>query len=211
MEKKKFILIPIAVVVLVFIGVYIYYNKEDAQNSLTITEKKWVEDNNATIVDFEVMNDYPLYGMNGEGVFFNFLTDFEENVGLEFNKIPYSKEVESSTNSYRFRILDNEETLSDKDILLFTDGYIALGREYIRINRVSDMQNITFGVFTDDAAEISYYLKSGTNLVYRSYETIDELFIALDSGEVDMIIIPNIMYLDRTIGQSAYSNNYNFT
>ena len=211
MKKKKFILIPIAVVVLVFIGVYIYYNKEDAQNSLTITEKKWVEDNNATIVDFEVMNDYPLYGMNGEGVFFNFLTDFEENVGLEFNKIPYSKEVESSTNSYRFRILDNEETLSDKDILLFTDGYIALGREYIRINRVSDMQNITFGVFTDDAAEISYYLKSGTNLVYRSYETIDELFIALNSGEVDMIIIPNIMYLDRTIGQSAYSINYYFT
>ena len=77
---------------------YIYYNKEDAQNSLTITEKKWVEDNNATIVDFEVMNDYPLYGMNGEGVFFNFLTDFEENVGLEFNKIAYRKEVETTTN-----------------------------------------------------------------------------------------------------------------
>ena len=57
---------------LVFIGVYIYYNKEDAKTSLTVTEKKWVESNDTTMVDINVINDYPLYGLNGEGVFLAF-------------------------------------------------------------------------------------------------------------------------------------------
>ena len=210
MKKKLFIILPIVLVLSVFIGVYIYYNREDANTALNVSEKQWVEENNSTIVDFEVLNNYPLYGMNGEGVFFEFLNDFEENVGLELNKIAYLKENDPTTTTFRFRILNNDEVLSNKDLLLFTDGYIALGKEYQRINHVSDMSNITFGIFQEDAQEVSFYLKSGTNLVYKSYNTIDELFNALDNDEVQMIIIPHIMYLDRTIGQN-YSINYYFT
>lgn len=211
MKKKSIIIIPIAVVLLVFLGVYVYFNKQDAKNTLTVSEKKWIEDNKTNVVDFSVINDYPLYGMNGNGVFFNFLSDFEKNVGLEFNKLPYSKEEKAKGDSYQFRVLNNEDSLTSRDLLLFTDGYIALSKEYVRINHVSDMTNITFGVFTNDVAEISYYLKSGSNLAYKSYNTIDELFLALDQNEVGMIIIPNIMYLDKTIGKSNYSITYYFT
>ncbi|HIT10849.1 MAG TPA: GGDEF domain-containing protein [Candidatus Onthousia faecigallinarum] len=210
MKKKLFIILPIVVVLSVFIGVSVYYNRADANTALNVNEKKWVEENSSTVVDFEVLNNYPLYGMNGEGVFFYFLDDFEENVGLELNKIAYLKENEPTTNTFRFRILNNDQELTSKDLLLFTDGYIALGKEYQRINHISDMKNITFGIFKEDAKEVSFYLKSGTNLVYKSYDTIDELFNALDNGEVQMIIIPHIMYLDRTIGQ-GYSINYYFT
>ena len=73
------------------------------------------------------------------------------------------------------------------------------------------MKNITFGVFESDAETISYYLKSGTNLSYKSYKTIDELYQALDQNQVSMIIVPNIMYLDKTIDNSKYSINYYFT
>src|SRR5699024_3069619 len=139
-------------------------------------------ENDSKMIDINVINDYPLYGLNGEGVFFNFLDDFKDNVGLEFNKIAYSKDDELEVDdSYSFRVLDNEEELSINDLLIATDGYIAIGKEYMRINRVSDMSNITFGVFEDDAAEISYYLKSGVGLAFKSYDTIDELFQALDN------------------------------
>ncbi len=63
------------------------------------------------------------------------------------------------------------------------------------------MKNITFWGFKNDASDISYYLKSGSNLVYKSYDSVDSLFTALDSNEVNMIIIPNIMYLNKTIGK----------
>ena len=71
------------------------------------------------------------------------------------------------------------------------------------------MKNLTFGVFTSDSENISYYLKSGTNLSFKTYENIDSLYKALDNDEVNMIIVPNIMYLDRTIN-TAYSINYYF-
>ena len=174
MKKKALIILPLLVVVIVFIGVYIYYNREDARSSLTVNEKKWVEENDTTMIDINVVNDYPLYGLNGEGVFFNFLEDFESNVGLEFNKIAYSKDSELEDNKgYSFRVLNNEDELTNNDLLIATDGYIAIGKEYVRINRVSDMSNLTFGVFSSDTAEISYYLKTGTNLAFRSYDTID--------------------------------------
>ena len=212
MKKKALIILPLLVVVIVFIGVYIYYNREDARSSLTVNEKKWVEENDTTMIDINVVNDYPLYGLNGEGVFFNFLEDFESNVGLEFNKIAYSKDSELEDNKgYSFRVLNNEDELTNNDLLIATDGYIAIGKEYVRINRVSDMSNLTFGVFSSDTAEISYYLKTGTNLAFRSYDTIDELFTSLDNDEVDMIIVPNIMYLNKTIENNSYYINYYFT
>ena len=212
MKKKALIILPLLVVVAVFIGVYIYYNREDSKSSLTVNEKKWVEENDTTMIDINVVNDYPLYGLNGEGVFFSFLDDFEKNVGLEFNKIAYSKDSELEDNKgYRFRVLNNEDELTNKDLLIATDGYIAIGKEYIRINRVSDMSNLTLGVFSSDTAEISYYLKTGTNLAFKSYNTIDELFSSLDNDEVDMIIIPNIMYLNKTIENNSYYINYYFT
>ena len=211
MKKKLFFLIPIIIVFSVFVGVYSYYNKQDAKNSLTVTEKKWVEENKSKVIDFSVINDYPLYGLNGEGVFFNFITDFEQDVGLEFNKVSYLKEETTNSKGYSFRVLDNDTKLTKNDLLLFNDGYIALGREYQRINHISDMKNITFGVLKNDASDISYYLKSGSNLVYKSYDSVDALFTAVDSNEVNMIIIPNIMYLNKTIGKKEYIINYYFT
>ena len=212
MKKKLLIILPILVVVVVFIGVYFYYNREDAKTSLTVNEKKWVMDNDTTMIDVNVINDYPLYGLNGEGVFFDFLDDFEKNVGLEFNRMAYSKNNDLDKNdAYSFRILNNEDELSNNDLLIATDGYIAIGKKYMRINKVSDMSNITFGVFNSDTAELSYYLKTGTNLAFKSYNTIDELFSALDNDEVGMIIVPNIMYLDKTIENNSYYINYYFT
>ena len=211
MKKKVLIIVPLLVVIIVFIGVYIYYNREDSKTSLTVNEKKWVEENDSNMIDINIINNYPLYALNGNGVFFQFLDDFEKNVGLEFNRIADSENNETDENTYRFRVLKNEEELSNNDLLVATDNYIAIGKEHTRINQVADFSNITFGVFKDDVAEISYYLKSGRNLAFKSYGNINELFSALDNDEVGMIIIPNIRYLDKTIENNSYYINYYFT
>lgn len=211
--KKKilYLIIPVVIALITFVGVYRYYNKEDKTTTLTVSEKRWVEDNKDQAYDFEVVNDYPLYGMNGSGVIFNFIEDFEENIGLEFNKIPYLKESSNSTSGLRIRILDGDKKLSEKDLPLFKDNYIAVGKNYQRINHIKDMKNLTIGVFKKDSEDLSYYLKSGTNLSYKTYETITELYSALDSEDVNMIIVPNIMYLDYVIEKDKYSINYFFT
>ncbi len=211
MKKKLIIIIPIIIALLTFVFVYRYYNKEDKTTTLTVREKQWVQENKEKTYDFEVVNDYPLYGLNGEGVIFRFLDDFEENIGLEFNRIPYLKESETSTDSFRIRILDNNQKIGKNDLSLFNDNYVAVGKTYQRLNSIKDFKNITFGVFKEDASEISYYLKSATNLSYKNYDDIEDLYGALDKDEVDMIIVPNIMYLNYTIENDKYSINYFFT
>lgn len=211
MKKKLIIIFPILIAIITFIFVYRYYNKEDKTTTLTVNEKRWVQENLEKKVDFEVITDYPLYGMNGQGVIYDFLNDFESNIGLEFNKIPYLKDSTPKTNSFRIRILDETEKTTDKDLPLFTDNYVAVGKEYQRLNHVKDMKNITFGIFKEDLKDLSYYLKSGTNISFKTYENIEQLYTALDKNEVNMIIVPNIMYLNYTIQKDKYSINYYFT
>ena len=211
MKKKLLIIIPIIIAIITFIFVYRYYTNEDKTTTLTVSEKKWVQNNNDQTYDFEVVNDYPLYGVNGEGVIFDFLEDCEKNNGLEFNKIPYLKDSKPNNNSYSIRILDNDASLTENDLFLFNDNYVAVGKTYQRINHLTDMKNLTFGVFEEDLENISYYLKSGTNLSYKAYTNITDLYKALDSNLVNMIVVPNIMFLDYTIEKDKYSINYYFT
>lgn len=211
MKKKLIIIVPIIIAIVAFIFVYRYYNHQDKETTLTIAEKRWVQENKSKTVDIEVVNDYPIYATSGKGVLYNFISDMSKDIGLEFNEIPYLKNSKSSTQSLRFRVLDNDEKLTDKDLPLFEDYYIAVGKEYQRINHIKDMKNIVFGIFESDSDIISYYLKSGTNLSYKTYKTIDDLYQALDQNQVGMIVVPNIMYLNKTIDNSKYSINYYFT
>ena len=211
MKKKLIIIIPIIIAVVAFVFVYRYYNKEDATTTLTVREKQWVQEHADQTYDFEVVNNYPLYGTNGSGVIFSFLEDFEENIGLEFNRIPYLKESKTSIDGFRIRILDNGDKLKDTDLPLFNDNYVAVGKTYRRINSIKDFKNVTFGIFKEDSSEISYYLKSGTNLSFKTYDKIEDIYKALDNDEVDMVIVPNIMYLNYTIDNDKYSINYFFT
>ena len=211
MKKKLIIIVPILIAIVAFVFVYRYYNKEDKTTTLTVAERKWVEANKDQTYDFEIVNDYPLYGTNGEGVIFDFINDFEEKIGIEFNKIPYLKTSIPTTDGFRISILNNNEKLSKNDLFLFNDNYVAVGKSYQRINHIKDMKNMVFGVLRDDVEEVSFYLKSGTNLSYKSYDDISSLYKALDNEEINMIVVPNIMYLDYTIEKDKYSINYYFT
>lgn len=211
MKKKLLVIIPIIVALIAFIFVYRYYNHADKTTSLTVSEKRWVHDHNKSSIDIEVVNDYPIYGMDGEGVLFDFIHDFQKDIGLDLNEIPYLKASEPKGRDIRFRILDDGEQLTNKDLFLFEDYYIAIGKKYERINHISDMKNITYGILESDKDDVSYYLKSATNISYQTYKTVDELYTSLDQGNVSMIIVPNVMYLDKTISNSDYSINYYFT
>lgn len=211
MKKKVIIILSLLIAVIAFIFVYRYYNKEDKSTTLTVAEKRWVEENEEQAFDFQIVNDYPLYAFNGEGVIFDFLDDFEKQIGIEFNKVPYLKTSNPASEGYKIQILNNDEKITKNDLFLFNDNYVAVGKTYERINNIKEMKNITFGVFKEDAEEVSYYLKSGTNLSFKNYTSITELYAALDKAEVNMIIVPNIMYLDYTIKKDKYSINYYFT
>lgn len=208
-NKKFLFVIPIAIALIIFVVLYAYFNSEDS-NSFTIMEKRWLANNSDKVVDFELINNYPVYGENS-GVFYSFIDSLESATDLEFNIIPYLKESKPNTNSYRFRILRADAKLEDNDLFLNEDNYVMISLDNKKINHVSDLKNITLGVFTDDVGDASYYLKTATNITYKTYDDIDKMFYALDKKQINMVLIPNIMYLDKTITNDKYYINYVIT
>ena len=211
MKKKMYIIAPIAIAVLVFVGVLLLLNYQDDTTNLTVLEKKWIESNKDKKVDLEIINNIPVLANNGSGVIFDFIESFESDTKLEFNKMPYLKENNPATKSLRIRALNNNITLSDKDLLITEDGYLALSKDNARYDEISSFSNKKVGVFTDDIGEISYYLKTAPNVVYTTYNTIKELIDALNEDTVDIIIIPGLYYLDEIISSKTLNINYYFT
>ena len=205
MKKKLIIIIPILIALLVFVGVYVYFNHEDAKTSLTVREKKWITNNSDKKYDFEIVNNLPIYSMDGTGVIFEIDTD------LEFNKISYLKESSSQTSGLRIRILNNDTALSEQDLLIAEDGYIALSNQNVRYDKIADINNQVVGAMTNDIGEISYFLKTATNLTYKPYDDIKTLLADLNDGTITTAIIPHIMYLDEILSSDSYYINYYFT
>ena len=86
LKKKWVITIPIVVALIVLVGLYYYYNRADS-NSFTPSDKKWIEEHQSNVIDFEILNDYPIFGEGG--VFRAFINDFSDSTDLEFNIIQY--------------------------------------------------------------------------------------------------------------------------
>lgn len=209
-KKQLFIIIPIVAFLLAFVGVFLYFNSENKKTNFTLKEKEWLEDNANTKIDFSIVNNYPVYGMDGEGVFFNFVDTLENKTNLEFNKVPVL-DSENTGNGYSIRILNNEEEIGTNDLLIFRDSYVAIGTKAMTITKEADINNLKLGVLSNDMSEVGYYLKSSNNVTYISYDNVNSLYKGLDNKKVDLIVVPYIRYLDKIIATDKYYINYYFT
>ncbi len=209
-NKKYLIILPILIAIIAFAIIYLSYSRVDRKSSLTVNEKRWVEKNKDNSFDIEIVNDYPLYAYNGTGVLFDFLKDFQDNVGIELAQNPYTKNKKPTGKNYRVRIVNNNTKLKKNDIEIFDDYYVMISKKSLRINHIKDLKNLTIGVFASDSEDISYYLKSASNISYNQYNTEAQLFTALKNNQVNMVIVPNIMYLNYTI-TGNYQINYVMT
>ena len=210
-KKATIIVIPIVIALLVFVGLIIYMNRRDSRTNLTAKDRSWINANSREKYDFEIVNNIPIFSSDGTGVIFDFINDFEVDTNLEFNKIAYNKNQDPSTQSLRIRILNNDTNLSEKDLLIAEDGYVLIGKEEKRFNSIQEFGEISVGVFEKDAAEISYYLKDANKVTYKSFDNIEEMTTAFNSGNVNYIILPQYMYLKEILEGENYKINYYFT
>ena len=206
--KKKWIIGGLIVIPLaIFIGLFYYFYGEDS-NSFTIADNKWIEKNNSTIIDFSVISDYPVFS---DGVFKKFIEDFSEDTGFDFNTIQRDKETSTDSTGYRFRLLDNQDQLTDNDLLLQEDVYALYGKEEGTIDSLKDLGAKTIGILESDSDEIVYYLKSYSDLKYKTYKESDLLFNDYENNLLEYIIVPNTMYMNKTLLNEKYNIKYTFT
>ena len=211
MKKKLIIFIPLLTAVLVFLGVYLYFNHKDAKTNLTVKERNWINSNKKTKYDFEVVNNFPIFASDGNGVILDFIKDFEIDTNLEFNKIAYDKDKQPTTKSLRIRILSNDTNLSENDLIIAEDGYVLISKNKTRYEEIKELHDTKVGIFEGDVGEISYYLKNCQKIEYTQYKTITEILTALDEDKVNYVIIPQLTYLKEILSKDDYYINYYFT
>lgn len=206
-SRKKILLIVLLVAIVVFFGLYIIINYAEP-NHLDSQDKKWIADNGGKVIDIDIINDIPVYSNNGSGVIFDFLDYVSKETGLEFNKIPYLKGGSGFNSKYRFEIIDGSTKLSSDQLLIFNDSYVAIEKSERKISELSDFDSHNIGLLKDDVSAITYYLESVNNVNFKKYDDVNSLFNALDNKEINVIIIPYILNLEKTIKGDYYINYF---
>lgn len=200
---KKIIIAIVSLLLITFIALIYFYNKDDY--SLNTRDKTYLQSISNDKVDIETINDYPVYKtVNSE-----LLKYFNLKTSLNFLETSYSKDSTPSKNSYRFRTLGISENLTDKDLLLVKDNYVALSKQYTKINTIKDFSSKTVGVLNKDLNDITYYLTRASNITYKGFDSSNELFKSLNESKIDFAIVPKTKYLNSII-ENKYSINYNF-
>ncbi len=201
--KKNILIFGIVLVLIIsiIIGIYIS-NVKNSKGEFSILEKRWLEKNKSTAVDISILNDVPIFGMEGEGVFFDFLSDLKKETELELNMIPYSTTKTSSSESYVFELNDKAK-LNDNELLFYKDNYILISKDNEKVKDYSLLKDVTVGVLESDLNVIKKNLESDSSLVYNTYTNINNIVSSLNSNEIKYAIIPSNINIDK-----VFSNNY---
>nr|HOO68155.1 hypothetical protein [Bacilli bacterium] len=202
--NKKIIVILSILLVAAIITIALLVNAARSKKELTLSEKKWIEENKKNMIDIYVVNDLPIFSASDNDIFLSFLDYFEVETGLSLNKVSYSLSSEVPTADYEFKIISENYDLSRTDLLFYNDNYVILSSENKKLQNVSDLEGFKIGVLTSNLSSISEYLSYSSSLTFESYEDDVQLFNDFADGTLDYIILPKNRYLSNIVLNDYY-------
>lgn len=205
MNKKILPVIVVVIALIVGFGTFYYFNKEDDKTTLTISQKKWIEENKNNLIDLSVPADIPILSETGKGVIFDFLDDLEKDTKLEFNKLSYTDKTDAS---YAVKKVDNAK---ENDLLIYRDNYVLVTKNKVNYASASDIENITVGVLKNEKKSISKYLSDAVNVNYKEYEDKASLISAVSTDEIDAIVLAKLENLNKIVSSDNLHIAYNIT
>ena len=196
-KKKIFIILGALIVLIALIVGYIKVNSNSKE--LSLSEKKWIEENKKSMIDIYVMNNLPVFSSGEKDIFLSFLDYFEAETGLSLNKVSYTLNSDEPTSEYLFKIIAINDDLGRNDLLFYEDNYVILSKNNLKIQDIAKLSGYKIGVLNDDLSKISEYLTYDNNLTFSNYDDDVRLFEAFDNGDADYIIVPKNRYLKEII------------
>ena len=208
MKNKKSIIIIISIVFVLVFGLVYLFTKQDKNTSFTLLEKQWLDNNKSKVIDISILKDIPVINYNGNGLLFDFIDDFEEVTGLDFNPIASSSDNDIKTD-YSFQVVTQK---NDNDILVYSDNYALITKNNVKYNKLSEIGNLNIGVLESDLDKISNVMDKN-NVTFKTFQSVDEMVGFLtpnESGEyVDAIVLPKLSYFGLIISNENLNISYN--
>lgn len=199
--KHKVVGSIIAIIVILSIIIWLFFLFQD-KNKLNILEKNWLDNNRNNIQNIRVINNIPILGNVGSGVYFDFINDFAVANNVRINTIPITSADTSKAIS-----LTVTTKVSPNQKLMWEDHFVVVGLDTKIITSISELNKEKMGVLAPNASFLTDYLSSISNLTWTQYATKEELLTALDNKEIGGAIVPRVEFIE-TILSKKYSINY---
>ena len=205
-NKKMRLTIQISTIVVVLVAIVLFvFNFSYNKYSFSLVEERWIKDNKNKLIDIKVINDTPLFGEFGKGIYFDFIDYITEESGLKFNIIP----IKSGDNIEEEGLtLLSKEKDKGNNLTFYDDSYVLVGKIKKDYDGIEELNNLTIGVLKSDFDLISYYVDN-SSIVYKEYDNNDDLLIAYNENEVDNVIISKSNNYEFILDNNNYVN-YNF-
>lgn len=205
-NKKLFIIIGVIAVIL-FITIFLVIRSVNNSKELSLSEKKWIENNKKSMIDIYVMNAVPIFSSSENDIFLSFLDYFEAETGLSLNRVSYSLNSDIPSGDYVFKIINETDDIGRNDLLFYEDNYVILSKSNNRIQDLSKLSGYKIGVLTSNLTSVAEYLAYDNNLTFTNYEDDVKLLNAFAADEVDYIVLPKNRYLKEIISNNYYVTN----
>ena len=200
-RKKKYLSIIFVLAIVAGVVFFILNNKA----RLTTEEKKWLTDNQTTMLNIHVVNNVNVFGNSGNGVFYDFIKDFSDKYNININSITINKNEE--TNGLSFVV---SNTIPDDALKMYEDHYVLISKNNNYYNDRSKINNIKVGATETNIEYIKNYTNDLFNIEYVPYETEDNLLSSIENGDLPYAIIPRMELIDKTL-LKRYWINYHFS
>ena len=192
-KTKKIIISVISSILIVALGIFIYYKFFYDANKLNINEKEWLNNKKTSVISFNVPGDLNVFSASGKGVFYDFLDGFEKEYEVTLNK-----NVINDNNSLGFVV---SKDINKNDLLIYKDHYVIVGKNSIDIKDILDFNGSNIGGLAQDIALINSNYK--TNITFTPSDNKESLLTSLKDDNVKYILVPLNEYIDEIL-----TNNY---
>ena len=204
MKKNKKIVLICTFICLLVVGIVIGIMMYLKANTLTVNEKKWIDENSQkqTLLSVNVLNNSSVFGSDGTGVFYDFLDAFAEKYNLNINKVTFNYGSVNGAVS-----LNLKQSLTDNDEVFYEDHYVLVANNSEIVNSLFEISNKDIAILGNDLSYVSKYL-TGYNFNYKTYDDIDSLLTSMSENKY--AIVPLHLYL-KNIFDSNKEIVYHFS
>lgn len=204
MKKNKKIVLICTFICLLVVGIVIGIIMYLKANTLTVNEKKWIDENSQkqTLLSVNVLNNSSVFGSDGTGVFYDFLDAFAEKYNLNINKVTFNYGSVNGAVS-----LTLKQSLTDNDEVFYEDHYVLVANNSEIVNSLFEISNKDIAILGNDLSYVSKYL-TGYNFNYKTYDDIDSLLTSMSENKY--AIVPLHLYL-KNIFDSNKEIVYHFS
>lgn len=196
-KSKKLFLWGLLLILCASLGIYFLIRLLNNPSRLTPVENEWINSNLNKVQNVSVINDTNVFGVNGTGVFYDFINDFSNRYGLKVNAITYN--TGETATGIAFGIANR---VTDDMVNFYQDHYILVSKTNDLVTYEADLLNKRVGITADNVNYVQEQLEVIPSFV--TYNSRDELIQALDNNEISSMIVPRMEFMDMVLSKNYF-------